>query len=86
MLTGYSFTVTCPECGGELTHQRSVVCAPDRGYAEVFCPVCVRDWTVHVGLTPVEMYGQQLRAEASEQSRRNRAAAALDDDVMGLFS
>lgn len=52
MTAGYFFTVTCPQCGGEVDHVTSGVVYELRGTRAVsFCRNCRRRWIVAATFT-----------------------------------
>ncbi len=47
-MTGYTFAVTCPKCGGELTHVNGAHPGPNLAHAVVYCPACAMSYHLHL--------------------------------------
>jgi hypothetical protein len=80
---GFQLSVSCPRCGGLLVHRCSEVTSVDRGWAEVWCEVCLIVWRIDVCATAVRDHSHLN--DDDTVGRRQRASAALTDEAMSVM-
>jgi hypothetical protein len=83
-VSGYTFSFSCPDCGGDLEHRRSIRTSPTRSSAECWCSVCLIVWQLDLGATAIDTLAGMVLAASSDERRRDRAALALGNDL-GAF-
>lgn len=47
-MTGYTFAVTCPKCGGAVDHVNGAHPGPNLAHAVVRCPACAMSYHLHL--------------------------------------